>query len=1004
MKKTLLIILGIIVFLFAAAIAVPFIFKDKIIARIDKEIAKTVNAKVIYDIDDISLSLFRRFPNVSARIRDMDIVGNTPFERDTLVSLQELAVDFNLRSVLFDDYPTLTGVHLNGGDLYIKVLEDGTANYDITYPSEDIEQEETIESNFKIGVDKMEISNLNVVYDDRQLNYFMALGGINAKGAGEFTADVYDLPIEIEALIAEVSYENVSYLSNKTFKGNTLLNIDLENMKFTLGDGDFQLNDFFFGLTGYLAMPGEDMKMDISIDSKDNEFKSILSLVPGIYTESFSKLNTSGSMDFHGKIKGIYNEEKIPAFDISLKIENGMFQYPDLPRPVQNVNLDLQVLNETDNINNTSVNIPAFNLDFGSNPISGKLYLSDLVSYTMDAALKGKLNLDEITSIFPVEGLELKGNLDVDATAKGRYDSAAGIIPALNAKLLLANGYVKSADYPAPIEKLNVNASVQNPSGSMTDFLVDLSRFGFELEGEAINGNMKIRDFDKLIWEGTVKGGVDLKKILAIFPMEGMEMEGRINADISTKGSYAAVEAKNYNQLETQGELEMKNFRYVADDLPQKVEISTAKASFNPSNIQLSQFDSKLGSSPLQATGSLTNYMEYILGENGTLKGQLSLTSNSFNVNEWMSESTSSDTASSELSVIELPKNIDFNMSVAASKVLYDNLDLKEVKGNMSLKEGVLSFSNASMKTMGGTIAMDGSYDPRDITAPLFNFKLNIAELSISEAFKSFNTIKAFAPIAQNLTGKFNSNLNFSGKLGADMMPLLSSLNGEGLLKVAETALKDSKILEGITSLTKLKDTNSLQLKNISIPISIDNGVMDVKPFDVKLWDYQAKVQGTAGFDGSINYLVNMQIPAGKFGSQANSLLASISGAAVDENTSIPLALNLSGTYNSPKIALAGGNSIESLLTNALKARVSGEAKGLQTKATEQFNAAQDSMKQVLKTKSAMAQDSTKKELEKQADVAKDKAVDEAKKMLKGFFPKSTPTAKPDSTSVKKDQ
>ncbi|MCE7055359.1 hypothetical protein LZF95_11795 [Algoriphagus sp. AGSA1] len=1004
MKKTLLIILGIIVFLFAAAIAVPFIFKDKIIARIDREIAETVNAKVIYDIDNISLSLFRRFPNVSARIRDLDIVGNAPFERDTLVSLQELAVDFNLRSVLFDDYPTLTGVHLNGGDLYIKVLEDGTANYDITYPSEEVVQEKTAESSFKIGVDKIEISNLNVVYDDRQLNYFMALGGINAKGTGEFTADVYDLPIEIEALIADVTYENVNYLSNKTFKGNTLLNIDLENMKFTLGDGDFQLNDFIFGLSGYLAIPGEDIEMDVSMDGKDNEFKSILSLVPGIYTESFSSLKTSGSMDFHGKIKGIYNEEKTPTFDISLKIDEGMFQYPDLPRPVQNVNLDLQVLNETDNINNTSVNIPAFNLDFGSNPISGKLYLSDLVSYTMDAALKGKLNLDEITSIFPVEGLELKGNLDVDATAKGRYDSAAGIIPALNAKLLLANGYVKSADYPAPIEKLNVNASVQNPNGSMMDFLVDLSRFGFELEGEAINGNMKIRDFDKLIWEGTVKGGVDLKKILAIFPMEGMEMEGRINADISTKGSYAAVEAKNYNQLETQGELEMKNFRYVADDLPQKVEISTAKASFNPSNIQLSEFDSKLGSSPLQATGSLTNYMEYILGENGILKGQLSLTSNSFNVNEWMSESTSSDTASFELSVIELPKNIDFSMSVAASKVLYDNLDLKEVKGNMSLKEGVLSFSNASMKTMGGTIAMDGSYDPRDITAPLFNFKLNIAELSISEAFKSFNTIKAFAPIAQNLTGKFNSNLNFSGKLGADMMPLLSSLNGEGLLKVAETALKDSKILEGITSLTKLKDANSLQLKNISIPISIDNGVMDVKPFDVKLWDYQAKVQGTAGFDGSINYLVNMQIPAGKFGSQANSLLASITGTAADENTSIPLALNLSGTYNSPKIALAGGNSIESLLTNALKARVSGEAEGLQNKATEQFNAAQDSMKQVLKNKSAMAQDSTKKELEKQADVAKDKAVDEAKKMLKGFFPKSTPTAKPDSTSVKKDQ
>ncbi len=1002
MKKTLIIILGVFIFLIAAAVAVPFLFKDKIAARIDKEIAQSVNAKVIYDVDNVSLSLFRRFPNVSARIKDFDIVGNAPFENDTLVSLQELAIDFNLKSVLFDDYPTLTGVHLNGGNVYIKVLEDGTANYDITFPSEEVAEDST-ESNFQIGVDEMEISNLNVVYDDRQLNYFMALGGVNAKGSGEFTADVYDLPIEMDALIADITYDDISYISNKTLKGETLLNIDMENMKFTLGEGNFQLNDFLFNLNGYLAMPGDDMEMDFNIEGINNEFKSILSLVPGIYSESFSSLKTSGTMDFTGKIKGIYNDDKIPSFDISLKVADGMFQYPDLPRPVKNVNIDLQVKNDTDNIDNTSVSIPTFNLDFGSNPISGKLYLSDLVNYTIDAALKGKLDLEELTSIFPIEGIALKGNLNVDATAKGRYDSVAGIIPAIDAKLLLANGYVKSSEYPAPIEKLNVNASVQNPSGSMTDFLVDLSQFGFELEGEAINGNMKIRDFEKLIWDGEIKGGVDLKKILAIFPMNDMTMEGRIQADINTKGSYAAVEAKQYNQLETRGSMDISNFKYSSTDIPQGIQIAKAKAEFTPERINLTEFDSKIGESPLQATGSLSNYMEYFLGENGTLKGQLTMNSTRFNVNEWMSEDASADTTSTELSVIELPKNIDFNMSVAANEVLYDNLNLKDVKGNMSLKDGVLSFSDASMKTMGGTIALDGKYDPSDLTAPAFNFNLNIAELSISEAFKSFNTIKAFAPIAQNLTGKFNSNLNFSGKLGQDMMPLLASLDGKGLLKVAETALKDSKILEGITSLTKLKDVNTLQLKNVSIPITIENGVMDVKPFDVKLWDYQANIQGTAGFDGSINYLINMLVPAGKFGAQANSLLASITGTEMDENSTIPLALNLSGTYNSPKISLAGGSSIESLLANALKARVSGEAQGLQTKATEQFNAAQDSMKQVLKAKSEIAQDSAKKQLEKQVDVAKDKAVDEAKKLLKGFFPKSTPVAKPDTTTVNKD-
>src|SRR5690606_12786271 len=133
--------------------------------------------------------------------------------------------------------------------------------------------------------------------------------------------------------------------------------------------------------------------------------------------------------------------------------------------------------------------------------------------------------------------------------------------------------------------------------------------------------------------------------------------------------------------------------------------------------------------------------------------------------------------------------------------VLYDNLNLKEEKGKMRLKDGVLNFSDAAMNTLGGSIGLNGSYDPRVLTATKYDFSLNLAELSVAEAFRSFNTVKAFAPIAQHLTDKFNSNLSFSGNLGQDMMPILSSLDGNGLLKVAQAALKDSKILEGITSL-----------------------------------------------------------------------------------------------------------------------------------------------------------------------------------------------------------
>lgn len=54
MKKTLFIILAVFAFLLVALIALPFIFKDEILERVDKEIAGAVNAQVFYDHDKIS--------------------------------------------------------------------------------------------------------------------------------------------------------------------------------------------------------------------------------------------------------------------------------------------------------------------------------------------------------------------------------------------------------------------------------------------------------------------------------------------------------------------------------------------------------------------------------------------------------------------------------------------------------------------------------------------------------------------------------------------------------------------------------------------------------------------------------------------------------------------------------------------------------------------------------------------------------------------------------------
>src|SRR5690606_25176079 len=393
-------------------------------------------------------------------------------------------------------------------------------------------------------------------------------------------------------------------------------------------------------------------------------------------------------MDFNGFVRGTYSENTFPSFELGLVVDEGMFKYPDLPRPVSDVNINLLVSNGTDNLDHTQIDLSDFSLNFGSNPISGRLLLQNLVTYDLDGQLLGKLNLEELTSIFPLEEMELKGSLNINATAQGRYDSVANIIPNIDAVAVLNNGYVKSTEYPAPIEDLNVNLSVINTTGRMNDLVLDLSSFGFNLEGESIKGRLKVNDLDRLNWDGEVTGTVDLGKLAAIFPMEDVIMEGKIIANIDSRGNYQDVEASRYDRLETSGNLEVQDFYYTDLDLPQGVRINAAKGDFSPNAINLTNFDARVGQSPLTVTGSLTNYMAYLFGENQTLRGNVNLYSPNFNVNEWMTGTTPTEDTTS-LSVIELPRDIDFTMAVKADQVLYDNLELRDITGTMILRDGV---------------------------------------------------------------------------------------------------------------------------------------------------------------------------------------------------------------------------------------------------------------------------------------------------------------------------
>jgi hypothetical protein len=255
---------------------------------------------------------------------------------------------------------------------------------------------------------------------------------------------------------------------------------------------------------------------------------------------------------------------------------------------------------------------------------------------------------------------------------------------------------------------------------------------------------------------------------------------------------------------------------------------------------------------------------------------------------------------------------------------------------------------------------------------------VQIQKVAFKEAFKTFNTGKVLAPIAQFITGDFSSSLKFDGTLKPDMTPALGTLNASGLVNIVSAAISgtDSKLIQGLTSLTNFQDAPQVfKLSDVIMAVKIRDGQMDVAPFTANFGDYTTQVSGSTGIDGTMNFLLNMDVPAGVVGRSVNQAIAELTKSDQPVSDKIKVNLRLAGTYDDPKFSL-GGVQDENSTAGAVKSavdQVSQEAK--------------DSAQAIVEEQTQKVTESAKKQLDSLindqiADSASQEAVKEVTKDL----------------------
>ncbi|NLE34986.1 MAG: AsmA family protein [Bacteroidales bacterium] len=810
---------------------------------------------------------------------------------------------------------------------------------------------EKIKEKVESGLNDMLIAKVS--FNDYKLNLFRSfpnasflLDNLNVTGTGDFERDTlasvksFRIVINLKSLFADSGYEIKSVVIDDPVL-NAIVNedgkVNWEIMKESVPEQ-----------AGPEPVPGEPLSENANQEPfADIEEQSGLKLLLRrfainngrlTYTDRESDM-TAKIGDFDFLLSGNMSES---ATGLELELDAGSIDFVMDKIPwltdaslsfasAIDAQLDSMRFTLMDNIlklNDISLNFS------GTAAMPGDDIAVDMLFSTPETSFKSLLSLIPAFYMKGYEDLNTSGNVTLDGAIKGIYSSADSTLPDVVVNLLVSDGMVSYPGLPEKITDINISGMVKTDGANMDQTVADVSRFHFMLAGNPFDLSLTLATplSDPAV-TAAAKGKMDLARLQQAIPLDSITLNGLLDISLDLAGRMSMIENEEYEKFRAAGILNISDMAVVMADMPD-LRISNAALKFSPAFAELTGMKASMGKgSDFSLSGRLENYIPYLFSD-GILSGNLSLTSDRVDLNEIMafipSDTVETDTVPME--VIRIPEDIDFTLEALVGALNYGMLEASDVKGNILIRDGMVSVSETGMKALGGSLLVNALYDTRDTLKPVIDAEMLIGAVNIKETFEAFNTVRQLMPAAAGLGGNVTAEIDFRSILGKGMMPLINTLSGTGEVRSESVQIVESGCFDKIKSVLKIDPAYTNIVKDLRATFIINDGRLFVKPFDTRLGKIKLNVSGDQGLDRTINYLVKAEIPREELGEAAGTLMSSFAsqaaalGFAATPPEVIRINVNVGGTVREPAItpSFAGGSvtSVAEAVTDTIRQEV----------------------------------------------------------------------------------
>ena len=336
------------------------------------------------------------------------------------------------------------------------------------------------------------------------------------------------------------------------------------------------------------------------------------------------------------------------------------------------------------------------------------------------------------------------------------------------------------------------------------------------------------------------------------------------------------------------GNMKARTVRIFTPAFPLRTRVDSMNLDFNTDSVILHPTDLTAGKSSLRIYGTIRNIRGALTGRRRPLDINLNASSRHLDVNELtdaalrgaafitkvedgtagrvaltddaasLQKSIESQTAEDDRGAFVIPGNITANVRLLADEVVYSDVILNRLTGNLSVYDGALRLDRLAARSPIGNVNFSALLSAPDASDLSFAAGMNVRRMDLNHVMRMIPNLDSIMPMLKDLEGIVNADMALTTSLDSAMNLRLNTLEMALKLSGDSLVLLDSETFATLSKWLMFKNKKRNMIDHMDVEMTVKDSRLNLYPFIFDMDRYKFGVRGGNDMGLNLDYHVSV--------------------------------------------------------------------------------------------------------------------------------------------------